>query len=241
MSSLHGIIGSEPVSVGPDLRLRQFRLTDAGELVKLHQDPALMRWLLDDISLDDQPVASDFILGLTRLYRSRPGLGIWALERREVRYSRAQLVAQGALKFLNEDELERMLQPRWYLQGWFNLTPVPNEPQRIELGSRLQRAAWGRSIACGVGSTLVDYAFEVLRLPRLYLHCHPQNTSALYCAAWLGFDEPEAVDFLGSDAIRLSLRPSHFAARCTVNDSTRRRDSRQYVEQWTSVAAGALS
>lgn len=234
MNTLSEPIAQAPANIDSDLRLRQFVLKDANDLLRLHEDSEMTRWLLDDVELDTLAVTSDFILGLRKLYRESPGLGIWAFERLEKTYSREQLIEQGALNHMSEDAMNSLLQPKWVLKGWFNLTPVPEFPQNVELGSRLDRSAWGQRIACSVGEQLVCYAFDVLEITDLYLHCHPLNRPALYCASYLGFDDPEPVDFLGSKALRLSATANSAEQVNSMNDSARRRSAIAQVHLWTS-------
>ncbi len=233
MSQLSEPIGAQPCLLDQNFRLRQFKTSDSSELSNLHKDPLLTRFLLDDVSLQDSRTASIFAQGMGKFYRENPGLGIWAFDRLIVRYTREQLLQQGAYEMMQEAAVDALLEPIWQLQGWFNLTPVPDYPDQIELGSRLHRGSWGQRIACTVGQELVEYAFRVLSVPRLYLHCHPENTSALYCAAYLGFDSPKPVTFLGLPALKLSVPASHLENGGDVSDSERRRTAVRQVRLWT--------
>jgi RimJ/RimL family protein N-acetyltransferase len=219
------------------MRLRRFQLGDANNLYRLHQDESMTRWLLDDVALDSISVTSDFILGLNKYYKDHPGLGIWAFERSVCRFTKDELLAQGAMDSLDESSIASLLAPKWQLQGWFNLTRVPGQNEKIELGSRLHRSAWGKRIACSVGEKLLCYAFNVLKEPRLYLHCHPSNHPALYCAAYLGFNSPEPVAFLGSQALCLSASSADLDKRQACTGSVRRRAAMACVNQWASADA----
>ena len=237
MSDLQCLIGREPVDVGTNMRLRQFSFTDANELSRLHQDPSMTRWLLDDVSLNSLAIATDFIYGLRKLYREYPGLGTWAFERFVCRYTQEELLAQGAMNMLEDSAIKSLLAPQWQLQGWFNLTPVPGQEDKIELGSRLHRKAWGQRIACGVGEQLVNYAFNVLGISSLHLHCHTLNQPALYCAAFLGFKNPEPVKYLGLPALGLSAALANVDALRDCSSSARRRTAFSSVKHWATSEA----
>lgn len=232
MSKIESLIGEQCVVVGENMRLRQFQPKDARSLLRLHLEPSMTRWLLDDVDLDNLAIVTKFIRGLRRLYASHQGLGIWAFERFASKYTRSELQAQGAMKLLSDSTLESLQAPKWQLQGWFNLTPVPDQPQKIELGSRLHQSAWGQHIACSVGEQLVNYAHDILDISTLYLNCHPSNRPALYCAAYLGFKNPEQVRFLGLPALSLSATPGSVGTLCEYSSSTRRRRALSLVKQW---------
>lgn len=228
------LMGNSPLLIGEDLRLRRFTISDANELAQLHQDESMTRWLLDDVALDNTAITDRFILGLRRYYQEHPGLGIWAFERLLTRYTKEQLIKQGADKVLSEQAFAKLLEPSWQLHGWFNLTQVPGSPELIELGSRLHRSSWGQRIACAVGEQLVSYAFDTLSCSSLYLHCHPQNQPALYCAAYLGFEDPTPVKFLGRDALKLVSQAERLLAMQAKSDSQRRRHAVKCVNHWIS-------
>lgn len=234
VSSWSDNIGSEPVYVGGNLRLRQFSIDDASDLCQLHKEQSMLRWLLDDMDLDTTANTTRLVTGLARMYQTYPGLGIWAFERLESCSTEYQSTTHRKLAKSADSRTELLPRQRWCLRGWFNLTPVPENPDYIELGSRLHPSAWGRRIACSVGEQLVHYAFEVRQLNVLFLHCHPLNEPALYCAAYLGFDHPKPVIFLGSDALRLTAT-AETSQRCEdLSDSARRRMAVARVRGWTT-------
>lgn len=224
--------------MGRNLRLRQFRIADANDLFQLHKDPILRRWLLDDRAFDSLSFTSDFLLGLQKFYSTHPGLGIWALERLECRYTREKLIEQGAFDCLEDKVIDSLLTPKWHLQGWFNLTPIEGQPQHIELGSRLHRGAWGQRIACAVGQPLVSYSFDVLGLENLHLICHPSNQPALYCAAYLGFENPQACKSAGFDALKLTATAASSQHANMNDDSKRRRAAVSCAREWSAEEVG---
>lgn len=234
-------LAQQPVLVGDTLRLRQFTLGDAYELSQLHTLPLMTRWLIDDADLQIRDVAFEFLYGLTKLYRQKPGLGIWAIEREECRYTAEQLSAEGALAMLNKQAIDKLLQPQWYLYGWFNLTPVPEMPMSVELGSRLHPALWGQQVACSVGQQLLEYACDVLSLPAVFTHCHPENRAALYCSSYLGFGQPESVSYQGRKAIRLVMHAPQHLMMSAMTSSKRRRQAHQTASCWTETATELMA
>lgn len=108
--------------IGRRLRLREFRATDADTLVTMHQDVRLRALLIDDYPLHHPAVARLFLQRLSALYRRHEGLGIWHAEHL------AGNVPQAS----------------WGFCGWFNLMPMPDAPDEVELGCRLCLAAWGQ-------------------------------------------------------------------------------------------------
>jgi len=85
----------------------------------------------------------------------------------------------------------------WVTQGWFNLTVVPdgalqeeevsaNPQAMVELGSRLATSAWGGRVSTQIGS-------------------------AIYCTAFLGFENPGQVNYLGKESLQFALTAERFS------------------------------
>lgn len=64
-------------------------------------------------------------------------------------------------------------------RGWFHLRPSVADEAVLELGYRLQRAAWGRGLATEGARALVDYAFAELRHPAVDACAHPDNAGSI--------------------------------------------------------------
>lgn len=122
------------------LRLRAFTEADAGHLVALDGDPEVMRFLTGGV-----PTPADEIRARTlpRLLHDHPGLGTrgyWAAEEK----------ATGT--FL----------------GWFEFRPLDDtDPAVVELGYRLNQAAWGRGYATEGSRALIDKGFADLGVERV--------------------------------------------------------------------------
>jgi RimJ/RimL family protein N-acetyltransferase len=123
------------------LRLRRFTEEDAADLVALHGDPAVMRYI------DVGPVPRAQVEGrdlprFLREYRELPdGLGHWAA------------TARAGGEFL----------------GWFGLSPSSSRglDGGTEIGYRLRPAVWSRGYATEGARALVRRAFTELGIERV--------------------------------------------------------------------------
>jgi RimJ/RimL family protein N-acetyltransferase len=171
-----------PWPIGPRLRLREFQASDVPALVAMHQDPRCRALLVDDYPLHFPVVARLFLQRLSALYRRHEGLGIWHAEHR----------------------LDRTAQA-WAFCGWFNLMPMPDEPDEIELGCRLCPSAWGQGLALEGGTWLLHRAFAELGRPRVFGVCHPAHRAAQLCLLALGFQRQGVRDYTGQPAMHFVL------------------------------------
>lgn len=123
------------------LRLRPVTDDDVDELVALHSDPDVMRYLGPPTETAEH-VRGVLLPAFHALDARTPGFGYAAAEER----------ATGA--FL----------------GWFLFRPPRTDdpaPGEIELGYRLHRAAWGRGVATEGSRALVDRGFAELGVERV--------------------------------------------------------------------------
>ncbi|MFE2293577.1 GNAT family N-acetyltransferase [Streptomyces sp. NPDC059452] len=133
------------------LILRPFTGADVPHLLALDNDPEVMRYINGG-----RPVSREEIRERTlpRLLHDHPGTGtrgFWAVEEK----------ATGG--FL----------------GWFELRPLADHvPAVVELGYRLNRAAWGRGYATEGARALVDKGFTDLGVQRV-----TANTMAVNAAS----------------------------------------------------------
>jgi [ribosomal protein S5]-alanine N-acetyltransferase len=77
------------------------------------------------------------------------------------------------------------------LIGDGGLHPLGGVGPDVELGYTLARRAWGRGYATELGRALVEYAFAVLRVPRVVAQVEPANTASRHVLAKLGMSERE--------------------------------------------------
>ncbi len=52
--------------------------------------------------------------------------------------------------------------------GWFGLQPVALSPLEVELGYRLDPGFWGRGLATEAASAIIEYAFDLAGVQRLF-------------------------------------------------------------------------
>jgi [ribosomal protein S5]-alanine N-acetyltransferase len=75
------------------------------------------------------------------------------------------------------------------LIGDGGLHPLGGVGPDVELGYTLARCAWGQGYATELGQALVDYAFTVLRVPRVVAQVEPANTASRHVLTKLGMTE----------------------------------------------------
>ncbi len=186
---------------GGDLQLRNFIPEDFKHIVSLNQEIRVTESLFEKALLSNRYIAQYFVSDVISRYEKEAGLGSWVAEKRNAK---------------NE----------WVFQGWFNLSPVPEDAflhipaqdtaDLVELGSRLTTAAWGSQLSTLLGDKLLKYAFEDLSLPCVYIHCLPTNRAAIYCTAFLGFEPVGQITYFGQDSLQFSLSAARFSHWCTL-------------------------
>lgn len=121
------------------LRLRHFTLDDVDLLVELDSDPEVMRYITYGKTTPRSAYADVYLPRWLEIRARQPGQGYFAAERR--------------------DDGEFL--------GWFHLRDDRIEPQYVELGYRLRRAAWGQGYATEGASALVRHGFATLGVERI--------------------------------------------------------------------------
>ncbi len=137
---IRGVTGSDGVLLTTArLRLRRFTGDDVPRLVELDGDPEVMRFLTGGRPTPPATVRDEQLPRILAGYDRHPGLGRWA----------AEDTVDGT--FL----------------GWFALDPS-DDGTGPELGYRLRRAAWGRGLATEGARALVDHAFTIPEVRRVW-------------------------------------------------------------------------
>ncbi|GAA1702271.1 GNAT family N-acetyltransferase [Kribbella yunnanensis] len=119
------------------LVLRQFTFDDVDLLTGLDSDPEVMRFLTGQPTPRAE-ITTVVLPAILKVYDEHPGLGTFAAHEK----------AGGAFV------------------GWFGLQPT-GEPSTVDVGYRLNRAAWGKGYATEGTKTLIDYAFRQLKMDRV--------------------------------------------------------------------------
>lgn len=156
------------------LRLHGFAFRHVIDLLQLGREERVTRMLLDDpiATLDD---AVGLVVWANKLYRERPGLGLWHTRDRAGRFI-----------------------------GLFSLTPSGGADE-VAIGVRLLPSAWGRGYAIEGGAALCTHAFEMLALPTLIAQCAPDNRSVPPLLLRLGFTETTRGEQFGNPARRFRM------------------------------------
>ncbi|MCX5205273.1 GNAT family N-acetyltransferase [Streptomyces sp. NBC_00237] len=177
------------------LVLRAFTEADADELFALDNDPEVMRFINGG-----SPTTLDSIRTRTlpRLLHEYPGFGTrgyWATEER----------ATGT--FL----------------GWFEFCPVDDRtPTVVELGYRLNRAAWGRGYATEGSRALIARGFTELGVERVTANTMAVNTrsrnvmekSGLTFLRHFTGDWPDAIEGSEHGEVEYDLTRAAWEKRC---------------------------
>jgi [ribosomal protein S5]-alanine N-acetyltransferase len=137
--------------------LRDYVAADWAEIVRLHSDPEVVRYLIDAAPAKSVEVAV-FIRHLQKLRVEQPAHGVWRVSKKA------------------DDQF----------LGNFSLMRLAGTDD-IEIGGRLLKDAWGNGYSIEGGLALMQYAFEELKLTRLVSMCHPENRAAMQSLTALGF------------------------------------------------------
>ncbi|MFI7382842.1 GNAT family N-acetyltransferase [Streptomyces sp. NPDC049813] len=131
------------------LTLRPVAESDADSLFALDNDPAVMRFINGGLPADRDTVRTRTLPRLRHVCPALGAPGYWAAEE----------TATGT--FL----------------GWFELRPLDeHSPAVVELGYRLNRAAWGRGYATEGARALVRLGFTRLGVERVTANTMAVNT-----------------------------------------------------------------
>ena len=93
------------------------------------------------------------------------------------------------------------------------LHPMGGIGPDLELGYTLARSAWGKGYATELGRALVEYAFTVLRVPRVVAQVEPANTASRNVLAKLGMTEREERMAYGRPHLLYAVEATPPAAR----------------------------
>lgn len=161
------------------MRLHGFGFRHTLDLLRLGREERVTRQLLD-APVDTLDDAMGLVVWANRLYRSRPGLGLWHAGDRGGRFL-----------------------------GLFSLTPS-GDAHDVAIGVRLLPSAWGRGYAIEGGAALCTHAFDTLGLPALIAQCAPDNRPVPPLLRRLGFDPIAPGTQFGHPALRFRLQREHW-------------------------------
>ncbi|MEJ3655726.1 GNAT family N-acetyltransferase [Actinomycetes bacterium KLBMP 9759] len=161
------------------LVLRRMTEADVEDLFALSTDPDVIRYLYAEVDLTVEQVRTQHIPNYQRWYDTTPGFGYWAAIER----------ATGT--FL----------------GWFFLRPPERDPApgEVELGYRLDKAAWGRGFGSEGARALVEKGFAELGVERIVAWTMTINTGSRRVMENAGlrfvktFEDPDSVGIDGAE------------------------------------------
>jgi RimJ/RimL family protein N-acetyltransferase len=147
------VVGGEDywvdICVGTErLVLRLFTAGDVELLVELDSDVEVMRYLTGEPTSREE-IERKVLPEILARYETHPGLGTFAAHER----SSGRFV------------------------GWFGLQPT-SEPGTVDVGYRLNRAAWGQGYATEGTRALIDQAFGELGMARVVADTMAVNTKS---------------------------------------------------------------
>lgn len=151
------------------LLLRQWRDGDWHGLHRTYGDLEVMGWI-GSAAADLASTAA--AVGRMSMHWRLLGYGMFALEER----SSGELVGRVGL----------MLHPDWPLEG-----------PKVEVGSTLQRSAWGRGYATEGALASLEFAFRELGLPQIFSMTRPDNTRSRAVMERCGLTKRGELEFHG--------------------------------------------
>ena len=123
------------------LRLRRFTMDDVDNVVALDSDPEVMRYISGGLPTPREEIETDILPTWLSYYERFAGYGFWAAHDRS------------SGEFL----------------GWFHFRPPPgHEPDDVELGYRLRKAAWGNGYATEGSRALIAKGFSDHNVQRVF-------------------------------------------------------------------------
>ncbi len=191
------------------LHLREFTLDDRQALVSMHRNARVRSLLIDDQPFEQPYFSHAFLIRQQEIYRDFPGLGIWCAERMVIALDQADLL-RPEIKSFPTELVEKLSTPQPKFAGWFNLMPIPDQLDEVELGSRLLPENWGTGLAMDGGEYLLEHAFMKLNCDRLWIVSHKEHHSVNYIAHALGFQKDEVRKYCDAEAQYYCLYKKHW-------------------------------
>jgi RimJ/RimL family protein N-acetyltransferase len=96
--------------------------------------------------------------------------------------------------------------------GWVLLIPFDAIGPEIEIGWRLNRAAWGRGFASEAARPIICHAFNELRLHSVVADIHPQNVASIRVAEKVGMTFRGEGQHAGAPCKRYEMTQLEFLA-----------------------------
>jgi RimJ/RimL family protein N-acetyltransferase len=133
------------------LLLRRFTEDDADNLFELDRDPAVMRFLSGGKPTPRAVIQNEILPSFLRYDEPFEGFGVWAA------------IEKSTGNFL----------------GWFHFRPAKgSNPDEVELGYRLRKAAWGKGYGTEGSRALIRKGFTELGVRRVVASTYQDNLAS---------------------------------------------------------------
>jgi RimJ/RimL family protein N-acetyltransferase len=161
------------------LILRQFTVDDADLLCELDSDPEVTRYTSFGKPTPYEVVRDQILPRYLAYYEQNNGFGYWAAIEK----------ATGA--FI----------------GWFHFRPSRDNPEEIELGYRLRKAAWGNGYATEGSRALVAKGFMELGVKRVSANALATNKASIRVMEKVGlkFEKTFFYEGIAEEAVKYSM------------------------------------
>lgn len=170
------------------LTLRRINQDDFNFFIHLHADPEVARYLPHGKPRSSQ----ESLTWLESVLRSYEDFGLGQLA--VLRKSDGTLIGRCGLSDLAvEAKATVAAVPR----GWYQRSEAPAVAEIVferELGYTFHRSSWGQGYASEAARCVLEYARDVLRLPRVISLIHPENVRSLRLAQRFGAQREDAVE-----------------------------------------------
>ncbi|MBD1995515.1 GNAT family N-acetyltransferase [Leptolyngbya sp. FACHB-541] len=135
---------------------------DAEQAFEIYGDPEVMRFIGGGKEENVETQRRSLQQRTDRTAALNNGTGFWAIADKET----GEIFGTVILKQLPDND--------------GNLT------SEIEVGWHLKKAAWGKGYATEAGQAVLNYGFNVLKLPVIYAVVNPENTASIQVTQRLG-------------------------------------------------------
>jgi len=155
------------------LVIRPYREDDAMALHEVFGSPEVMKWTPSPPSKDVAETTQRLARTMAFTARQPPGMGLWALERKD------------SSEFL----------------GQVGLFPVEGKGPEVEVAYELAPRIWGHGYATEAARALVEYGFGELDLRRIVALILPDNARSRKVASKCGLTLEGPARFYGLDLL----------------------------------------
>jgi len=166
------------------LIMRELKISDATGLFELDSDPEVLKFIGID-TVKEISESENIILGLQKQYAEN-GIGRWAV----IEKSTGEFMGWSGLKLYRE--------------------PVNNQSNIYELGYRFLPKFWGKGFATETARAWVDYAFEELKVEKLFAITDLKHDNSKNVLRKVGFKNIEIINYHGDEVNWLEVTKENY-------------------------------